>query len=184
MATPLRCRGFTLLELMVVLVMIGVIISMAVLSIGDGGIDRRVEQEGRRIIALLDLAADEAVLAGREHGLYLWQQGYQIVQLVDGAWLPNADDPLFRQRSLPPHASLRLTLDGLPVALDEQPWSVGGGAQEEGHQQDELQLPQLYLFSSGERTLFEMALQIDEHDRFRVASSEAGVVMERSGERE
>ena len=54
--------GFTLLEMMVVVVIIGIIMSFATLSIGGG--DRRADElkrEAQRFMALLELASSEAI---------------------------------------------------------------------------------------------------------------------------
>ena len=56
-------RGFTLLEIMVVMVLIGILSSLAVLSIGGGPRDRLAE-EGRRLAALVELHQQEAILTG------------------------------------------------------------------------------------------------------------------------
>lgn len=53
-----RQHAFTLLELVVVLALIGVILSFARLSLGDGGAAARLEQDARTLAAALRLAHD------------------------------------------------------------------------------------------------------------------------------
>jgi len=145
-----RCRGFTLLELLVVLVMIGIILTFAMLSIGDGGRQDRLEQEARRLQALFSLASEEAVLRSLELGVVLQRQGYRFVGYDGEAWQPLAGDSLFREHALPEAMELKLFIDGLPVELAALP--------EEGADGDAGPAPQLLFFSSGERQPFELTL--------------------------
>lgn len=138
-------RGFTLLELMVVLVIIGIIITFAVLSIGDGGRQDRLEQEARRVQALFSLASEEAVLRSRELGVLLQPQDYDFVEYDGEAWQAISDDSLFRKHVLPDSMELKLFIDGLPVDLSKPAKKDGEGP-----------TPQLLFFSSGERQPFEL----------------------------
>ena len=55
--------GFTLIELMVVLVIIGIIMSVMVMSIRTGDISEHMEIEVNRLHALVSLAQEEAILS-------------------------------------------------------------------------------------------------------------------------
>lgn len=138
-------RGFTLLELMVVLVIIGIIITFAVLSIGDGGRQDRLKQEAQRLQALCSLASEEAVLRSQELGVVVRHQGYDFVAFDGDAWQRISDDSLFHKYVLPDSMELKLFIDGLPVDLGEQSPKEGKGP-----------TPQLLFFSSGERQPFEL----------------------------
>ncbi len=54
--------GFTLLELLVVLVIIGIVSSFAVLSTGLATHDKPLDKEAQRLLALMQMAGEEAVL--------------------------------------------------------------------------------------------------------------------------
>ena len=56
-----RADGFTLLEVMVTLVLIGIITTFAVLAV-PGGSDDRADQELRRLRALIELNHQQALL--------------------------------------------------------------------------------------------------------------------------
>jgi general secretion pathway protein H len=142
-----RCRGFTLLELLVVLVLIGIIISFAVLSVGDGGRQANLQQEAQRLQAILSLAGEEAVLRSQEFGVVVRPEGYSIVAYDGEAWQAIGDDEMYREHALLSGAELTLYMDGLQVSLE--PLSS---------REEDLIKPQVLLFSSGERTPFELVL--------------------------
>ena len=91
-----KVTGFTLLELLVALVLIGIILSFAVFTLGDGGEDRRIKEEANRFYYLIKLAQEEAILNAREWLLEIDSQGYQFSVLTDeGSQL--STDPVFRR---------------------------------------------------------------------------------------
>ena len=57
-----RAAGFTLLEVLVVIVIIGIITTMAVVSTRVLGGDHEMDQEARRLVAVLTQARDDAML--------------------------------------------------------------------------------------------------------------------------
>jgi general secretion pathway protein H len=99
-------RGFTLLELLVVVGLIGLLSAVAVLSLeGLGG--RRVEQEAERLAALIMLARDEALMSGRDLGLRIDSERIAFVTWRFAAdsraieWRPVEGDRELRARPLP-----------------------------------------------------------------------------------
>ena len=62
-------RGFTLIEILVVLVVVGITLAFATLSVNPSGPSDRLNIEAQRLLALTQDAADEAeVLGGRRLG--------------------------------------------------------------------------------------------------------------------
>lgn len=129
-------RGFTLLEIMVVMVLIGILTSLAVLSIGGGPRDRLAE-EGRRLAALVELHQQEAILSGQLRGIQFDRNGYAILSLDEqGAWRsPDAANTLIRHQ-LPEDVVLGLWVEDRPVRLEKSDF------------------PQVLLLNSGETTEF------------------------------
>jgi general secretion pathway protein H len=134
-----RAVGFTLLELLVTLVIIGIVVSMATLSLSNDEA-RQVEQTGERLNALIELAKQEALFGAQEFGLVFWQNGYAFYRLENQQWAPVTNDREFRPRSVPAGIEIDLRLEGLDVEL---PRVLG-----------ERQRPQVFVFSSGEMTPF------------------------------
>ena len=97
-----RARGFTLLELLVVLFIIVIITAVAMLDIGIVGDDRSLNTEARRLNSLVQIANDEASLLGREYGLELSQTGYRFVEFdpILNTWYEVIGDDVLRPRQL------------------------------------------------------------------------------------
>ena len=117
-----RARGFTLLEVLVVVLIIGVIINFAVLSVGDRVQADTLDNESRRLARLMSLAQEEAELLGVLIGFRHTEQAIQWVMLVgDGRWQPYAEPGPLRGRAVPEPVMLQLRVEGrvMPPAQDE-----------------------------------------------------------------
>ncbi len=119
-------QGFTLLEIMVVVVIVGIMISLATLSIGSFSEDS-LGEHGRRMEALLELSLEEAGIRGRELGLRFYQHKYEFSTREastdeDGnaiwVWTPLESDPLLKPRNLGEDVTLELSVEGEDVKLD------------------------------------------------------------------
>ncbi len=140
--------GFTLLELLAVIVIIGIIISFASLSIGQNS-SRIVQDEVERLHGLIQLAGEEAVLQGRELALEFDHDRYRFLELGKKDWQPVEEDDLLRERPLPEAVELELFLEGTETSFE-----------------DKENLPRIFIFSSGELTPFDMTLKTDEGEEY------------------
>lgn len=114
-------RGFTLLELLVVIVIIGIVIAGAILSLGSTGRDRGLEQERDRLSALIDYVRDRGAMMTTEYGILCGQHGYRFVYYdnLSMQWLPETLDDTLRERRLPSGLDLQLIIEGRPIVLDD-----------------------------------------------------------------
>lgn len=146
--------GFTLLEILVVLFIIGIVVSFAVLTVGDRVAADRLQREAERLQALLDIAAEEAVLFGVEIGLDISGPGYRFLRLAPDGWEALGGDGPLRPRELPEGAELRLTREDDDQSRYDR---LTAGADEED--EDSGPRPEVLFLSSGEVTPFELVLR-------------------------
>jgi general secretion pathway protein H len=144
-------RGFSLLELLLVLVIVGLIVSLAGLSVSSGSRPYVVEGSVRVFADVAEYAMDEAQLSGADMGLLLRRTqnrrtdtySYEWLQRRSSGWevLPEEQDA-FGPREFPQALELQLEVEeGATELADEI---------DEGGERD-LQ-PQVIFYSSGETT--------------------------------
>jgi general secretion pathway protein H len=143
-------RGFTLLELMVVLVIIGIILTFVVLSAGGDKRAEQMQREVQRLAALIELASDEAVMRSEQLAIRFTDSSYEFMTLQGNDWQPLSDDRPLRPRTLPEGIELRLELQ------DNPPPEITA---------EDSELPQVFLLSSGEMTPFILTLSAPETEQ-------------------
>lgn len=91
-------RGFTLLELLVVLVIVGVM--LGVVSFNAMPSSRQaLENEARRIALLLQLARDEAIVRNSPVAFEADTERYRFLLRTNKVWTPLDKDDLLRERA-------------------------------------------------------------------------------------
>jgi len=149
-----RCRGFTLLELMIVIVLIGVLLGMVSFATGSNPA-RQARQEAHGIVGVIQQMRERAVLDGQEFGLRLSVEGYRVMRLDVQGWEPMA--AFYRW---PENVRLRLEQDGHPVTLggDDGP-------------------PQVLMFSNDETSVFTLTFGNDKKTWLSLSSDGLGQVV-------
>jgi general secretion pathway protein H len=137
--TTRRSLGFTLFEILVALVIIGLIVGVATLAIGNPAPDK-LREETRRLEAVMNLAQEEAILQSRDFGITFWQQGYSFQEFFEGNWLKVEKDRTLRSYQLPQGMRLQLALEGIDVVMSAV----------------EPEKPQVFILSSGEISQFKL----------------------------
>ena len=164
-----RPRGFTLIEVLVVLVIMAARAGLLVIGFKDGP-EQRLRRAADNLAGLLNAAADEAVLRGMEYGLAIDEEGYRFVyfDIEKKQWLAAADKAL-AAHVFPDPLSVTISLDG--EQLGEQALERIRALSARGD--SESLRPVLLLLSSGEVTPFTLTLGYD--DGFRVVLSGDGL---------
>jgi general secretion pathway protein H len=141
-----RERGFTLIEILVVVVIIAIMAAVMTVAVGALGGDREIEEEADRIADVVAVTLEQAELEGRDYGLRVEPDGYEVM-VFDGrrGWTPAGGDRWFEWHALPPGLSVALEAEGRRILLlkPETP---------------ESRLPQVITFSSGDVTPYRITL--------------------------
>ena len=168
--------GFTLIELIVVILIIGVIMSFALLSVSGRAQDDRLENEARRVVELFRLASDEAILLGIELGLSSDGENYEFVTIgEEGRWVRYQENGPFRPRKLS---------DGVEIEIITEDFAVP--KEKDKKKSKEAPLPSLLFLSSGELTPFQLLVSAIGADQTYVIAGEltGKLTMRRLGEDE
>lgn len=170
-----RAAGFTLLEVLVVVVIIGILTSMAVVSINVLGGDHEMDEEARRLQAVLTQVREDAMLEGRDVGLRLDVRGYDFLH-YDGRyerWDLVTDDPLLRERTLPEGLNVALFLESRQVQLVSRSTPTENAPV----------VPQVVVQASGDLVPFEVVLRRDGTDEERrITGTLEGAIETRKGD--
>ena len=147
--------GFTLLELLVVLVILGITMSFAVLSLDLRSDKDIVLEESKRIVTLMRLASEEAIIQGHELALQFDAETYHFLRLDNkNHWQLIEADKVLRERDLAKGIRVELMVEG--VAQNEAATSNT-----------------IYFYSSGEVSPFQLSLQDNQRKYLYTISADA-----------
>ena len=151
-------RGFTLVELLVVLVIIGTLVSLTVLSSGSSSHSRELRDEAERLAGLITMLSDEAVLDGNEYGLQVNAEGYAVLVYdhASGDW---SEMESRQAHKVPVWSRLLLELDGEALTLPEPSMEDRPGLSTDEDEDKKKLIPQLLILSSGELSSFRLRLE-------------------------
>lgn len=137
-------RGFTLLELLVVVALVGILTGTVVLAIRGADAEQRLKGAAEQLAYRLELARHFALQRNREWGLYVDEEGLRFAEFdpEQSEWVRQSQRPFGA-----------LTVDeGIEIRAEAEGYA---GLSE----RDRERLPQVLLFSSGEVTPFEIHLE-------------------------
>ena len=143
-------QGFTLLEVLLVLILMGLAVSIVLPNLKSSDSDSAIKTEAKRFAALTQIAHETALITGKDLGIKVNDQSYEFMVWQQGRW-----EKLTNDRLLTP-VTLDKTL-GLSVRPGESVWkealelesqnSRGLFTEKSDSQKKE---PNLFIWSSGE----------------------------------
>ena len=145
-----RNAGFTLIEILVVCLIIGIVVAGVVLSVNLTGRDRELEKESRRLYTLVDYAREQAELQTREFGVMFTDDGYEFLTYDNrrDAWRGVFEDDALAERKLPYGLSFALSNESRPVTFNRPKDAKD-------------KTPQVMIYSNGDLTSFAATLERD-----------------------
>lgn len=173
-----RQRGFTLIEILAVLIIIGVVTAAAVISVRAlGGRDDQ-GQAATRLAGLIELASENARMENRQYGIVIKPSHYLFVRYETNGWIPVENDPVLKRRDLPDGMTLTVSVQN-PIQMPSTSTAgsaasaaaaasananAGMDATQNGNG-DKLQ-PQIAILSTGEMTPFTLRLSAPDHKTY------------------
>lgn len=137
--------GFTLLEMLVTLFIIGLITGWAILSIRPTS---PIEIESKKLVALLKLLQEESIIQCRNVGVSFEHDSYRFWKFQNKHWQP-LEATAFYKRTLSLTGHWQLQIDNQLIDLQEK-----------------VNKPQLIFWSSGEIPAFQIRFFNDEQKGF------------------
>ncbi|MCB1604433.1 MAG: prepilin-type N-terminal cleavage/methylation domain-containing protein [Gammaproteobacteria bacterium] len=113
-----RSHGFTLIEILIVVVIISILTVLGVQMTNSGSVERNLQQQGQILQSSIEYACDQAVLQNIPYGVKFSLYGYTFSRFYQQQWLDVETEYLF------PHLFnqgflLNLEIDGQNLVLDE-----------------------------------------------------------------
>ena len=142
-STSKSIQGFTLLEIMVVVVIISIFSSYLVLSLQDRDKSIQFENEAKRLNHVIALAREEAILNSEILGLSFRQNCYRFMFRNNNEWKAY-NDRIFGPHEIPQGIEFQLLINNVitHLPLEESPKS-----------------PQISIWPSGEVSPFELNIK-------------------------
>lgn len=158
-------RGFTLLEVMLVLLVIGMILNTLVGNLTRSPIEDQLELDSRKFSSLFNLASEYALLNNIELGLLVEEDSYQFLAFDGLKWVPVPDQDSLTEEIFEEPFHISLTLDELPVdgqMIIDQSMFEGFEDEQAFEDEEELIYPQVFILSGGDITPFKLTFSYDD----------------------
>lgn len=172
--TLLKTKGFTLLEVLVVIALIGLIISGVQFNFSGNKPENTLKKVSYQFSALFENAANYGLLNNVELGLYVDKSSYRFLGYDGVKWSEITEQDWLSTQKLPEDVTLTLRLDDLPI---EEPLLFDSSVFENDSdeylsfkaieeakkaEQEKLLFPQVYILSGGDITPFSLTFHFTE----------------------
>ena len=108
-------KGFTLIEILVVLLIISIIASVSLFSISNNS-KVILKNESKRFVVLVQLAIEQALLKNETYGIHISASGYDFYEYSKNTWHPLNAKP-FKKHTVDENISIQLYIDSIGVTL-------------------------------------------------------------------
>ncbi len=165
-----KTTGFTLIEVMVVIALIGVIATMVQFNFSGKRPEDTLKEASIRFAGIFESAANYGLLNNVELGLLVKENSYQFLGFDGMKWSEISEQAWLSVQELPEGVELKLTLDDLPI---EEPILFDSSVFTEQSNEylsfDDIEakkemktIPQVYILSGGDITPFSLTFHYSE----------------------
>jgi len=181
MVEPRRARsaGFTLIEILAVVVIIGIVTAIAVISVKAMGGRTTEGQTAVKLAGLIELASENARMENVQYGLKVKKHHYGFVVFNGrGAWLSVSNDPVLAGHDLPSGMSLSIdTRDSIKIPVVATTLGpVSASSSTDAPEESSGLHPQVAILSTGEMTPFTLRLEATGGKTYLIRGNASGHV--------
>ncbi|WP_418607739.1 type II secretion system minor pseudopilin GspH [Pseudoalteromonas sp. US3C1013] len=157
--------GFSLIEILVVLVIIAFATKMVVYSL-DGGAEEELDKQASRLHTTINAASEFAVINQVELGLFVDQNTLEFLVFDGEKWTSFKREELFKPIEFDQQFKVTLNLEDLPWAqdnlLEQSNWRelMSGDNEDSLLELKKLKVPQVLLLSSADVSAFQLMLEL------------------------
>ncbi|WP_372768953.1 prepilin-type N-terminal cleavage/methylation domain-containing protein [Pseudoalteromonas sp.] len=164
--------GFSLLEILAVLVIIGFAMNLVVLTLNDQD-EEQLEVEALKLHTMINLASEYAVMNQFELGFHIDRNTNTIELLAFNGekWVVISEQDVLKPHQFSEFINVELELEDLPWGeenlLQQVDWRQLLNSEDEESllELDKMKIPQVLLLSSGEVSPFQLILELKENEK-------------------
>ncbi|MGF1872374.1 type II secretion system minor pseudopilin GspH [Photobacterium indicum] len=173
-----RAAGFTLIEMMLVLVLLATSAVAVIISLPESK-DDKVKDEAARFHQLVQLLGEDALLNGVDYGIRIERHRYQFLELTRDDWQPIKESKYFTEVDVGEDINLRVEIGGYSWQDKDRLFKPGSLFDEdmfaEQTDKNKIKPPQVVVMASGEYTPFTLDFEVDGQNQFwHVQADELG----------
>jgi general secretion pathway protein H len=173
-----RAAGFTLIEMMLVLVLLATSAVAVIISLPESK-DDKVKDEAARFYQLVQLLGEDALLNGVDYGIRIERHRYQFLELTRDDWQPIKESKFFTEVDVGEDINLRVEIGGYSWQDKDRLFKPGSLFDEdmfaEQTDKNKIKPPQVVVMASGEYTPFTLDFEVDGQNQFwHVQADELG----------
>jgi len=137
--------GFTLIEILIVVVIVSVLTVMGVQMVNSGSVERNLQQQGKIFKSSLYYVCDQATFGNRAYGVVFSENSYSFSYFVNHQWLAAVETNNL-SRTLTAGLVFDLQIEGQTIVLSSEIENIE-------------EAPQIMCNSMGELTPFRLTIK-------------------------
>jgi general secretion pathway protein H len=177
---PPRQQGFTLLELLLVIVIVSIVSAAVVITMNPDNTHRELEKEARRLTQVLRQLADESLFQGQEFGVRFQEEEYAffIWDRETNQWQGYEQAPVFRSYTLPEPFVMLFEAEDISYSLKKKKNTREDSQESFSTEETETSPPNAWFLSSGEITPFSISMfsEGDSERRYLISANAVGEI--------